>query len=110
MQGPPFDVLMKSFAAWEMASMTPDRFSECLNLIRWTPIDLVNALHCDLAWIEALESGEIAIPKDVASWIENLARAHNENQPPIAYRAKLSGPAEARLLKREPTDHREDYR
>ena len=82
-----------------MASITPDRFRECLNLIRWTTIDLVNALHCDLAWIEALESGEIAVPIDVASWIENLARAHDENQPPIVYRAKLGGSLDAQLPK-----------
>ena len=53
--------------------MTPDGFRECLNLIRWTSIDLVNSLHCDLAWIEALEPGEVAIPGDVATWIETLA-------------------------------------
>ncbi|MBZ5763460.1 hypothetical protein LAV84_28630 [Rhizobium sp. VS19-DR104.2] len=67
--------------------MTPDRFRECLNLIRWTSIDLVNSLHCDLAWIEALESGEVAIPGDVATWIETLAQCHSENQPPTTHRA-----------------------
>nr|WP_247749279.1 MULTISPECIES: hypothetical protein [unclassified Rhizobium] len=61
-----------------------------MNLIRWTSIDLVNALHCDLAWTEALECGEIAVPGDVASWIENLARCHSENQPPTAYRSGLA--------------------
>ena len=63
--------------------MTPIRFKECLNQMRWTSIDLVNALHCDLAWIEALESGQIAVPKDVAGWLETLAKCHAENPPPL---------------------------
>ncbi len=67
--------------------MTPTRFRQCLQSIRWTSVDIVNALQCDLAWIEALESGEIKIPDDVAAWLEKLARFHSENQPPVTCRA-----------------------
>ncbi|MBZ5763708.1 hypothetical protein EQW76_25050 [Rhizobium sp. rho-13.1] len=67
--------------------MTPARFRECLRSIRWTSVDIVNALQCDLAWIEGLESGEIRIPEDVASWLDKLACFHAENQPPTTCRA-----------------------
>ena len=67
--------------------MTPARFRQCLQSIRWTSVDIVNALQCDLAWIEALESGELEIPDDVAAWLEKLASFHAENQPPVTCRA-----------------------
>ena len=67
--------------------MTPVRFVECLRFMRWTSIDIVNALQCDLAWIEALESGEVGIPDDVAAWLERLACFHLSNPPPDTCRA-----------------------
>jgi hypothetical protein len=74
--------------------MTPSRLRECLHTIRWTSIDIVNALQCDLAWIEALESGEIEIPDDVAIWLEKLACFHAENPPPNTCRATTVFPRE----------------
>ena len=67
--------------------MTPARFRQCLQSIRWTSIDIVNALQCDLAWIEGLETGEIRIPDDVAGWLDKLACFHDDNQPPSTCRA-----------------------
>jgi hypothetical protein len=67
--------------------MTPARFRECLRSIRWTSVDIVNALQCDLAWIEGLETGEISIPDEVAVWLEKLACFHVANQPPATCRA-----------------------
>jgi len=67
--------------------MTPARFRQCLQSIRWTSVDIVNALQCDLAWIEGLETGDIRIPEDVAVWLEKLACFHTENQPPSTCRA-----------------------
>lgn len=67
--------------------MTPTRFRQCLQSIRWTSVDIVNALQCDLAWIESLEIGEIKIPDDVAIWLEKLASFHVDNQPPLTCRA-----------------------
>lgn len=72
--------------------MTPTRFRECLRSIRWTSVDIVNALQCDLAWIESLESGEIAIPEDVAVWLEKIACFHIENPPPATCRASTVFP------------------
>lgn len=73
--------------------MTPVRFSECLRSIRWTAIDIVNALQCDLAWIEALEIGEVPVPEDLARWLETIACFHASNPPPPNYGAMavLSG-------------------
>jgi hypothetical protein len=67
--------------------MTPARFRECLQSIRWTSVDIVNALQCDLAWIEGLETGETKVPEDVALWLEKLACFHADNQPPSTCRA-----------------------
>ncbi|MGA1802186.1 hypothetical protein VH564_08350 [Rhizobium sp. HT1-10] len=72
--------------------MTPARFRQCLQSIRWTSVDIVNALQCDLAWIEALESGELKIPNDVATWLEKLACFHAENQPPVTCRTATVAP------------------
>lgn len=69
--------------------MTPDRFKECLRQICWTHIDLANAMQCDLAWIEALETSQISVPGDVADWLETLAKCHCSNQPPSAYGAGI---------------------
>jgi hypothetical protein len=83
--------------------MTPARFRECLRQIRWTSIDIVSALQCDLAWIEALETGEIDVPGDVADWLEKLAACHCENQPPLACRP---GVRNLRTLSPKHTIHR----
>ncbi len=62
--------------------MTPQRFSECLLHIRWTPINLASALQCDLSWVEALEVGNEEVPKELGEWLEALAQAH-EALPPL---------------------------
>ena len=56
--------------------MTPTRLVECLTIIRWTSLDLADALECDVtlieAWLEELEE----IPPKVGAWIETLATVH----------------------------------
>lgn len=71
-------------------AMTPDRFTECLLHIRWTPINLSSALQCQLSWVEALEAGNEEIPAGLAAWLETLAQAHEALPPPAAYRGKMS--------------------
>ncbi|WP_018236608.1 hypothetical protein [Ensifer sp. BR816] len=66
--------------------MTPERFVECLTSLRWTAIDLTSALQCQLAWVEAMESGEAEIPEDLALWLERLARCHEAAGTPAGYR------------------------
>ena len=71
--------------------MTPERFSECLLHIRWTPINIASALQCELSWIESLEAGNEEIPTGLAVWLETLAEAHEASPPPEIYRGKRSG-------------------
>lgn len=82
--------------------MTPSRFRKCLRSIRWTSVDIVNALQCDLAWIESIESGEIAIPEDISVWLEKLACFHVENPPPSTCRAST---VFAKVQPSAPTQH-----
>ncbi|KQV65201.1 hypothetical protein [Rhizobium sp. Root1220] len=68
--------------------MTPERFSECLLHIRWTPINIASALQCDLSWIEALEVGNETVPAELGTWLEALARAHEALPAPATCRGK----------------------
>ncbi|MDX3928623.1 MAG: hypothetical protein QHC90_22820 [Shinella sp.] len=68
--------------------MTPARFSECLLLIRWTPINLASALQCELSWIEAMEAGNAKVPEELASWLETLAQCHKAAGIPTAFRGR----------------------
>ncbi|WFS00307.1 hypothetical protein [Rhizobium tumorigenes] len=68
--------------------MTPARFNECLLHIRWTPINLASALQCDLSWVEALEVGAAEVPAALAEWLETLARCHEANETPKAFRGR----------------------
>ncbi|MCS0460082.1 MULTISPECIES: hypothetical protein [Rhizobium] len=70
--------------------MTPDRFSECLLHIRWTPINIASALQCELSWIEALEAGNEEVPAERAAWLETLPKAHEASPAPATYRGRGS--------------------
>jgi hypothetical protein len=70
--------------------MTPERFSECLLHIRWTPINIASALQCELSWIEALEAGNEEVPAGLAAWLEALAKMHEALPAPATYRGKRS--------------------
>lgn len=56
--------------------MTPARFTECLEAIRWTEHTLARALECDLGLVEAMAAGEAVIPSRLAAWLEVLAQCH----------------------------------
>lgn len=68
--------------------MTPDRFNECLRVIRWTPLIMASVLHCELSWIEALEAGTEEVPVGLAAWLEVLAQSHEALPPPRTYRGR----------------------
>ena len=70
--------------------MSPERFNQCLRVIRWTPINIASALQCELSWIEAMEAGTENVPADLAEWLETLAQAHEVLPPPLTYRGKRS--------------------
>ena len=73
-----------------LLGMTPDRFNQCLRVIRWTPINIASALQCELSWIEALEAGSEEVPSALGEWLEMLARVHEASPPPLTYRSKRS--------------------
>lgn len=56
--------------------MTPTRLVECLDIIRWTSLDLAEVLECDFKLVEAWLEGIEDVPPKVAAWIETLATAH----------------------------------
>ena len=62
--------------------MTPDRFRECLALLRWSQRGFAEATGRDPRQVQRWASGEYAIPGDVADWLERAAAFHAENPPP----------------------------
>lgn len=70
--------------------MSPERLSECLSIIRWTPDVLALALGCDVslvnAWLDDLDK----VPMKAGAWIETLATVHAaaERQKPVALKHK----------------------
>jgi hypothetical protein len=68
--------------------MTPTRFTQCLEALRWTDHTLAGALQCDLSLVEAWESGDIEVPAGVAAWLEVLALVHEGAPPPKTWRGK----------------------
>jgi len=68
--------------------MTPERFTECLLHIRWTPINLASALQCDLSWVEAMEVGNAKVPDGLAEWLETLAQCQEAAGVPTTYRGR----------------------
>ncbi len=63
--------------------MSPERFNECLRVIRWTPINIASALQCELSWIEALEAGNDTVPDGLATWKRSrkLMKHYHRHQP-----------------------------
>ncbi len=56
--------------------MTPNRLVECLATLRWTSLDLADALECDISLVEAWLEGMEEIPVKAAAWMETLATVH----------------------------------
>jgi len=73
--------------------LTPERLSECLTIIRWTPDTLARCFGCDLSLIGAWLDGELEIPPKAGAWIETLALAHGaaEQVKPRSLKGKRFG-------------------
>jgi len=69
--------------------LTPERFNECLGLLRWSQIDLATTLECDIFLTNAWSNGLEPVPSDIASWLEKLAKAHFKAGIPEAYRGAV---------------------
>ncbi|MET3352398.1 UNVERIFIED_ORG: ribosome-binding protein aMBF1 (putative translation factor) [Xanthobacter viscosus] len=70
--------------------MTPDRFRECLTLLRWSQRGLADALECDDRLIRRWASGDADIPASVAVWLETLGQFHAAAPPPTGWKRRPS--------------------
>lgn len=68
--------------------MTPDRFRECLTLLRWSQRGLAEALECDDRLVRRWASGDADIPPSVAAWLAALADAHAALPAPTGWRTR----------------------
>lgn len=55
--------------------MTPTRFRECLDLLRWSQRGLAEALACNERTIRRMATGASDIPSQLAGWLERHAAA-----------------------------------
>ena len=70
--------------------MTPDRFRDCLALLRWSQRGLADALECDDRLIRRWASGDAEIPASVAAWLETLGQVHAAAPPPTGWKRRHS--------------------
>lgn len=56
--------------------MTPERYVQCLEVLRWPNETLAEALGCDESLTEAYALGLAEVPPKVGAWLEVLALAH----------------------------------
>ena len=73
--------------------MTPERFRECLDIIGYTTRGIADLLGRDDRRIRRWSGGTIAIPADVAEWLEGYAQAieryHKDHPPPLPRKNEL---------------------
>lgn len=70
--------------------MTPERYVQCLETLRWTNETLAEALGCDESLTEAYALGLAEVPPKVGAWLEVLALAHQaaESGKPTGLKGK----------------------
>ncbi|MBB3147248.1 hypothetical protein FHS21_003664 [Phyllobacterium trifolii] len=66
--------------------MTPERFNECLKLLRWSQLDLAAALECDVFLVNAWSNDIELVPEDIAAWLDKLAKVHAKAGIPQNYK------------------------
>jgi hypothetical protein len=66
--------------------LTPERFNECLSLLRWSQLDLAAALECDVFLTNAWSNGIETIPVDIAAWLDKLGKVHAKAGVPDNYK------------------------
>lgn len=66
--------------------MTPERFNECLKLLRWSQLDLAAALECDVFLVNAWSTDIEPVPEDIAAWLDKLAKVHAKAGIPQNYK------------------------
>ncbi len=59
-----------------------DRFRECLAVLGWSQRGLAAMIGMDERQVRRWAAGEGVVPEDIATWLETLARVHEDNPPP----------------------------
>jgi ribosome-binding protein aMBF1 (putative translation factor) len=62
--------------------MTPNSLRECLTSLGWSQRGLARTLNRQEGTVRQWARGAVAIPGDVAAWLEKLAMVHQKNPPP----------------------------
>ena len=62
--------------------MTPERFRECLNILEYTTRGIAEVLGRPDRRVRRWSQGIIAIPDEVATWLDGMARYTQEHPPP----------------------------
>jgi transcriptional regulator with XRE-family HTH domain len=68
------------------ATMTADRFRECLAMLHWSQRGLAEILYCDDRLVRRWAQGNEPVPESIARWIEKLAFTHEALPPPTSRR------------------------
>lgn len=70
--------------------MTPARYLQCLEILRWTNETLAEALGCDESLTEAYAVGLVKVPLKLSAWLEVAAETHQalENELPRSLKGK----------------------
>ena len=58
------------------ATMSADRFRECLSMLHWSQRGLAEILYCDDRLVRRWAQGSEPVPESIARWIEKLVGAH----------------------------------
>ena len=66
------------------ATMSADRFRECLSMLHWSQRGVAEILYCDDRLVRRWADGSEPVPEAVESWLEGLARAHQALPSPTA--------------------------
>ena len=66
------------------ATMSADRFRECLSMLHWSQRGLAEILYCDDRLVRRWAQGSEPVPELIARWIEKLVGAHEASPPPRA--------------------------
>lgn len=62
--------------------MTPTRLRECLDALHWSQRGLASILNRHEGTVRQWARGAVAIPPDVAAWLETMAKHAARHPPP----------------------------
>lgn len=70
--------------------MTPERFQECLSILRWSEDSFAGLIEDDVAHVRNMADGVVPIPMKLAAWLETFAKIHEALPPPLDWKRRRS--------------------